>query len=531
MNFSHARFFPIMAFTTLTALNSAAFGASFSTSHAQEFRQNFNFSNTDLRSAFKALSATGRVDIVVSPTVNGTVPSLQLTDKTWQEALIILCQMFNLKYTVEKDYLYVQPISEFNKSSVENATAMQQTGALAPLVRDVIHLRNAKGSDLLESVKGLLSVRGRVNYVERNNAFLVFDTRQNIREIRAAIDELDVPTPEVNIQAQLIEVDADGLQSMGVDWQFGQGHVGALLNTPGKIDPSLKGNFNAVGTSNPGGITANSQSSTSGGTASSTTTSSGVGGVTGATSQFAFGLLNTHLAVAVADLLSESRGEILAKPQITTVDNTEARIFMGEEVPVKVLDVNGRQAIQLEDAGTSLTVTPHVTGDGHILLDLEPEKNSYRVDAQAGVILEKENAKTTVLVNDGETVVIAGLTTKEETDVETGIPLLKDIPILGWLFKHKSHQTTKRDLIVFVTPHIVSNGEVSTTASATSANTDRNDPGVYGNAAPEAGETGAAPGANPAAAAATPAATPATATPVQTDDGTANPLRPPTMEH
>lgn len=414
--------------------------------------QNYNFSNTDIRAAFKAIAASGRVDIVVSPSIGNEIVNLQLTDKTWQEAMLILCQMFNLKYLVEDSYLYVQTMGEFNKTSVENAQAMQQSGSLAPLLRDIIKLRNAKAKDLEPSIKGLLSPRGRINIVERNNALLIFDTRSNIMEVRAAVRDLDVETYQVNIQAQLIEVDADALREMGVDWQFGYGQVNLaqLRDNAGKLPTPADGNVNMLGTSNPGGLSSTSSSS------SSEASGGGVGGVAGATAQFAFGMLNGNLAVAVANLLRTARGEVVARPQITTLDNTEARIFMGEQVPIRVLDENGRQALQLQDAGTSLQVTPHVTADGRVLLDLQPEKNSFRVDqAAGGVILQKQNAKTNVLVKDGETVVIAGLTTKEETEAESGIPLLKDIPIVGWLFKHRATQTRKRDLIIFVTPRIV----------------------------------------------------------------------------
>lgn len=453
-------------------------------------RQNFNFSNMDIRSAFRALSAAGRVDIVVAPNVGGQGVNLQLTDKTWQEALLILCQMYSLKYLVEDNYLYVQNLADFNKSSVENAAALQQAGAMAPLMRDIIKLKNAKAKDLEESVKGLLSPRGRINVVERNNALLIFDTRANLREIRAAVKELDIETYQVNIQAQLIQVDADALREIGVDWQFGVGggNISALVNNPGRL-PTSKSDFSMLGTSNQSAQSSSSNNSSSGsGSSGSSGTGSNaasvVGGVAGATTQFAFGMLNGNLAVAVANLVSNLRGEVLAKPQITTIDNTEARIFMGEQVPIRVLDANGRQAIELQDAGTSLTVTPHVTADGRVLLDLNPEKNSFRVDPSAGTILQKQSAKTTVVVNDGETVVIAGLTTKEETETETGVPLLKDIPLLGYLFKHSATSTRKRDLIIFVTPHIVATANRGEDRAAADNRDLKEDPGVYGDYAP-----------------------------------------------
>lgn len=449
-------------------------------------RQNFNFSNMEIRSAFRGLAASGRVDIVVAPNVTGQNVNLQLTDKTWQEAMLIMCQMYSLKYLVEDNYLYVQNIADFNKSSVENASALQQAGSMAPLMRDIIKLKNAKAKDLEESIKGLLSSRGRINVVERNNALLVFDTRANIHEIRAAVKDLDIETYQVNIQAQLIQVDADAMREIGVDWQFGVGSgASALLNNPGKL-PTAKSDFSMLGTSNQGAQT----SSAGGGAAGAVATTAGavVGGVAGATTQFAFGLLNGNLAVAVANLVNNLRGEVLAKPQITTIDNSEARIFMGEQVPIRVLDANGRQAIQLQDAGTSLTVTPHVTADGRILLDLNPEKNSFRVDPSAGTILQKQSAKTTVVVGDGETVVIAGLTTKEETSTETGVPLLKDIPLIGYLFKHVASATRKRDLIIFVTPRIVGQAGRPQLAKIENDREIKESEGVYDNYTPKAKE-------------------------------------------
>ncbi len=471
-------------------LATAAMGQESSTPAAQavggpSHRQNFNFSNMEIRSAFRGLAASGRVDIVVAPNVTGQNVNLQLTDKTWQEAMLIMCQMYSLKYLVEDNYLYVQNIADFNKSSVENASALQQAGSMAPLMRDIIKLKNAKAKDLEESVKGLLSSRGRINVVERNNALLVFDTRANIHEIRAAVKDLDIETYQVNIQAQLIQVDADAMREIGVDWQFGvgSGTMTALRDNAGKL-PTAKSDFSVLGTSNQGGQTGSSAGGAAG--ALATTAGAVVGGVAGATTQFAFGLLNGNLAVAVANLVNNLRGEVLAKPQITTIDNSEARIFMGEQVPIRVLDANGRQAIQLQDAGTSLTVTPHVTADGRILLDLNPEKNSFRVDPSAGTILQKQSAKTTVVVGDGETVVIAGLTTKEETSTETGVPLLKDIPLIGYLFKHVASATRKRDLIIFVTPHIVGRaGRPGDLAKIENDREIKESEGVYGDYSPK----------------------------------------------
>ena len=155
--------------------------------------------------------------------------------------------------------------------------------------------------------------------------------------------------------------------------------------------------------------------------------------------------------------MGDASTEVLASPQVSTLDNTEALVFMGDKVSIRVIDDSGESSTQLVETGIKLTVTPHVSGDNRILLDLHPENNSYGYDEKGQVVISTQEAKTKVVVADGETVVIGGLTRNENTESESGIPFLKDIPLLGNLFKYSRKAVTKKDLIIFVTPRIIRN--------------------------------------------------------------------------
>jgi type IV pilus assembly protein PilQ len=132
---------------------------------------------------------------------------------------------------------------------------------------------------------------------------------------------------------------------------------------------------------------------------------------------------------------------------------------MGQEIPMKTLDEAGNVITEMVQVGTQLTVTPHITSEGQILLELEPERSSYEVDPGAGIIINTQRARTSVVVKDGQTAVIGGMTIKDTKKTEKGLPILQDIPLLGNLFKYQRNEVTKKDLIIFVTPHIVTSQE------------------------------------------------------------------------
>ncbi|MFC1584362.1 type IV pilus secretin PilQ [Fibrobacterota bacterium] len=393
---------------------------------SQNVARDFYFPNLDIRSAFKAISAAGKVDIVLSPTLSGRL-NLTLTAKTWKQALEVLCQMYGLTYSIEDEYIYVQSLKEFNSQEKE-----------AQLIREIIHLKHTKVEDLQTAVTGLLSERGKLAIVEMSNAFIITDIQSKLGEIKKAIINLDVETYQVHIQAQIIEASSDAAQELGINWGYGTGAPAPDLNDV----PSASQSGAVLGRSSPGRVA-------------------------NPTLAVAARLLDGRLGASIEHLLSEGKGEVVAKPQITTLDNTEARIFIGERRPFNKLDANLNSTTEFVDAGIELIVTPHITNDNRVILDLSPQRSEARTDAiTRGPIVTTTEAKTTVVVNDGETVVIGGLTSKVENETERGIPFLKDIPLLGILFKHTSKNIVKKDLIIFITPYIVKNGQAQPRTAA-----------------------------------------------------------------
>lgn len=391
------------------------------------------FTNTDVRSVFRLLSEYAGVDIVVDPTVTGSVNAV-VTNKSWQDVVRIVSKMLDLTVTNEMGYLYVQKTDAYQKRLEDRSKANAALDASADLERKIVRISNAKATDMNLAVKDLLSVRGKITVVERTNSLIIVDAADRISAIEAVLKQLDLETNQIMIEAKLVQVDHSALQEMGVNWQVNSG-AGMGWNT----NPSNLGSNGVLGAgAYKGGQIINS-------TATKSTPAQTI----------AFGVLDGNLGVAISHLLSTSKGEVLASPQITTLDNKEARIFMGDQVPVLSKDQSDNTVVTYVEAGTELVVTPQITAPDRVLLTLKPKKNNYSYDANAGVVIKKQEALTTVVVSDGETVVIGGLVSKEDIQSETGVPLLKDIPFIGALFRYTRTEVVKKDLVIFVTPRIV----------------------------------------------------------------------------
>ena len=291
---------------------------------------------------------------------------------------------------------------------------------VAPLVRRSFQIRHASASEMSRVLETIKSARGRISVVDRNNAIIVYDTERRLGQMQNTLNELDVETLQIVITAKLVVVDSRLANDLGVDWSnITVGGDASRVQADFSNLPKLTSEADAV-------------------------------------TKLTVKAFDRNMEAKIMNILSDSRSEILASPQISTLDHTEAQIFMGSQISIRQIDNSGNSAIQMVESGIKLTVTPHVAGDNRILLELHPENNSYGLD-QGQVVINKQEAQTKVVVSDGETVVIGGLTKNEEIEAETGIPILKDIPVLGHLFKHTRKEVSKKDLIIFVTPRIMRN--------------------------------------------------------------------------
>lgn len=391
------------------------------------------FTNTDVRSVFRLLSEYSAVDIVVDPAVTGNVTTV-VTNKNWQEVVHIIAKMMNLTITNELGYLYAQKTEDYQKRLLEKASASNAQDQSVKLQRKIVRISNAKADEMEKAVKDLVSTRGKITVVPRTNSLIILDGPEQIAAIEKILRQLDQETNQVLIEARLVQVQSNALQEMGVNWQLGSG-AGMGLSTAPTV--GLGGGSGTLGGAPFKGaqITNNTPASQSAQTV-------------------AFGLLNGNLGVAISHLLQTGKAEILATPQIMTLDNKEAIIKMGDQIPLLSRDLSGNTVVKYIDAGTELTVVPQITAPDRVLLHLKPKKNGY-IQSGNNYIINIQEAETDVVVSDGETVVIGGLVERKEELSETGVPLLKDIPLLGALFRYTKKEIIKKDLAIFVTPRIV----------------------------------------------------------------------------
>lgn len=401
----------------------------------------FNFVGMDYEAVFHSVSVIAGVDILLAPDVKGKI-SLHVTKKTWQETLDIICNMNDLTWVIQDKYIAIQRSSTYHAKQKKIADEEKMAEESSPLIRKNFPVHHAKADELVKVLENMKSSRGKISVVERTNSIIVYDTDARIEQMSKALQELDVETLQIMITAKLVVVNSELARELGVDWTAA---VGSATLTPGTADASV-GTL-AKTTAGSGRISGTIQSFPNG-------ASPAVGN---ASTAITASLLDNNLQIAISNLMGDASTEVLASPQVSTLDNTEAQVFMGDKVSIRVIDNSGESSTQMVETGIKLVVTPHVTGDNRILLDLYPQNNSYGYDEKGEVVISTQEAKTKVVVADGETVVIGGLTRNENTESESGIPFLKDIPLLGNLFKYTRKSVVKKDLVIFVTPRIIRN--------------------------------------------------------------------------
>ncbi len=396
--------------------------------------KNLSFQNADIRTVIGFLADYGQKNIVTSPEVTGNV-TFSLKKVTWQEALEIVCKTYGLSAVQEGEYIRVMPTKTYLDEVSTMEKHLSEKEKLTELNTAVMKIDNAAAEDLQKTVQPLLSERGKVQIDKRTNNLVVRDVPSNLTKIEALVGKLDYATKQIKISTQMIEVSTSALQEYGIDWTA----TGFKRTSSGKEYSQESNQF--------------------------------LDKVTDPAGSFSFTTLQDgwDLTATISALISNGNGKIVAHPEITTVDNKEARIQMGQKIPIKQFDQSGNVVITFEEVGTLLRVTPHVTEANKILMQLRPERSSYTFDPN-GVIINTSNAETNVVVENGQTAVIGGLTTQDVIKDQSGIPVLKDIPLLGYLFRYERKKVENRDLLIFVTPTIVDGSLAGATVPTDSEN-------------------------------------------------------------
>ena len=396
----------------------------------------------DLRTVLRAIAEFSGRNIVLGNNARGVV-RIQLKNVAWQDALKAVLRANGLDYVEDGSVIRVDEAAKLNAEKVERETANARTLELVPLETRIVKLNYANAAELTTPLSSSLSKRGSVQVEKRTNSLIITDLPTNLDAVSQMALQLDSQTPQIEITAKLVDVDAEAIQSIGVVWNHGY-----------QASQFVKDNSNAPVYLKPATSSSGNEQLGSGVNAP---VGSPAGRITVGLFQ-KWGDLEAQLQV----LASINKANVISNPRITTVDNREAKIVVGQKIPLIVQDVAGNPVSQLQTIGIQLKVTPHLTSEKKIIMDLHPEVSDLASGAtvQGGLIINTSEADTRVMVDDGQTAVIGGLIRTNETMVHVGVPFLKDIPLVGLLFSTKTTSKQNRELIIFVTPKIVA--EVAT---------------------------------------------------------------------
>jgi type IV pilus assembly protein PilQ len=417
-------------------------------------RISITFTNSPIQDVLASFASFSGKSIVPGSDIAGLV-NATILDQPWDVALRTIVSTQGL--VVEED--------EYGILRVDNITKLNEREAVEPIITQAHRINYATAIELQTAMTPLLSARGKVTVGQGTNTLVVSDIARVQNSVRALLGDLDVRTPQVSIQAKIIFVNRTDLDEMGVSYELKDSR-GNQINqlSGGASDQNADGTISLPDEAIPQGeavVLLGGNSIAALGNAKERLTSPSLTLLTSL-------VIGRHQLVSFLDALhSVQLSDVQAIPQVTTLDNVQARLKVGADVPVRTIDAGagggGGQTgvfptaqVSTVETGIILQATPHVTANGNILLDLMAERSSADFTASdAGFIKQTQEAATRVLVADGETVVIAGLTQSERTEFRSGIPLLMDLPVIGRLFRVNRSQVIQRDLIILVTPHIV----------------------------------------------------------------------------
>ncbi|NUW68771.1 type IV pilus secretin PilQ [Vibrio coralliilyticus] len=408
-----------------------------------------NFQDIPVRQVLQQIADYNDFNLVVSDAVSGNL-TLRVKEVPWPQLLDIILRMKGLEKRMDGSVLLVATAAEIAQFRQQKLEQEKVTAELQPLESEIIAMRFAKAADIAallsdSAATRMLSERGAISIDTRTNSLLIRDVAINIQAMKAIITALDVPVKQVQIEARIVSLNEGDLQELGVRWGFsstnGSHSVGgsiennlANLNLYGDSDSSLDDflNVNLAATS-----------------------------VNASTIAFQVAKLgsDTLLDLELSALQRESRAEVISSPRLITTNKQPAYIEQGTEIPYLEAASSGATSVNFKKAVLSLKVTPQITSDNRLILDLNVTQDRPGQVVKTGtgeaVAIDTQRIGTQVLVNNGETIVLGGIYQHSVSDTVDQVPLLGDIPLLGALFRRTYQQMGKSELLIFVTPTVV----------------------------------------------------------------------------
>jgi len=457
----------------------------FSQEVQKPLKLSFDFIDADLRNVLRGLAEIAKKNIVIGEDVKGKL-TIKLENVTWEEAIDVIVKITDNVKIEEENIIRIISRKKYDEEKererkerelfLKERTEKLKQGE--EFVTETIFLNYSSASDVVKVIrgeltgaapgtaqvqpKGLLSEYGTVTPVPWSNAIIVKDTKENVALIKKMIKEHDFPPAQVQIEARIVQATADFSKELGIQWGARYSWISKSLDNK-RVEITGGKNYGASSgsstyTSSTGIVGSRTEDSTT------TTfpynvnlpaaTGPGAGGVLGIYIGSVADSLN--LDIVLSALESQGKGKVISNPKIVTTDNKPAIIKQGQQIPYQTVSQQGTQT-EFKDAVLSLEVTPQVTKDNNIKLKIKATKDRPLPAVAAGIPIDKKEASTEVIVKDGETAVIGGIYEIEDSDSTTGVPFLRQIPLLSWLFKKDTRIDKKSELLIFITPKLIKN--------------------------------------------------------------------------
>ncbi len=418
-------------------------------------RITLNFQDVDVRAVLQILADVADVNMVISDSVSGTL-ALRLQQVPWDQALDIILENKGLGKRQIGNVVSVAPHGEITERQRAAAEAREVEEERSPVRQEYVQINYARAADIASLLRSgdssLLSERGRVSVDDRTNTLLVQDTASRLSDVRDLVNRLDIPVRQVLIESRIVIANTDFERDLGGRFGFtrvdpsGPGLITGNIEGTETIWDSFDGAPPVEIPSAPGRLMSNFGASSQGGS-------------------IAFAILgdNYLIDLELSALQAEGRGEVVSNPRVVTANQRTAEIRQGVEIPFQEATAAGATAISFQEATLSMEVTPQITPDDRIIMDLEVAKDSIGQVVPTGTggsvpTIDTQSVSTQVLVDDGATVVLGGIFEQEVRQVRTKVPVLVDIPVLGRFFRRDQSTNDQAELLIFVTPRILREG-------------------------------------------------------------------------
>ena len=417
--------------------------------YGEKEKVNLDFQNTDVRNLFRIFAEISDLNVIISPEVKGFV-NVKIKDVAWNEAMKIIltnsglgreCFGNNIIRIVTKTVLAAEEGARIAKK-LRIVTDKNNEKNVQDLVTEVVRINLADITELATSLSGLKSTRpdARITVDTRTNTLILNDLQKHVDNMLDTIKVLDLPTPQVLIEAKIVEISKSYTEELGVQWglagELSTGAPGAAVLTQGPT---------ATASTNENFIVDLTQ-----------TSNIDAGSVSGFSLLLGNLVNGTKLNIALEALETQGKGKVISSPKVTTADNKEAKISSGRKIPYQVTQAEGN-SIQFVDAELSLTVVPHITSDDKVYMVIDASKNAADFSKLVGDVptVTTNETHTEVLVSDGDTTVLGGIYENNKTENKKEVPFFSKIPLLGLLFRSYAESDITTELLVFITPTIV----------------------------------------------------------------------------